>query len=204
MRTAPPDGPLGDAELARLSDLLAALPDPLQPLDPTSLDGYLCGLLLRRDAVPPARWLPWVLDVEGRAGAGAAATAAIAALVERRRDELDRAIERRAWFDPWIYAGDDDADPRLAMRPWVAGLSMALEHFPALDDPDDAEAIEALALLYAAFDADELEEAEALRAAIDATLPPSTLTEAAEDIVRAVLLLADLTRPRRAKPPRRR
>ena len=57
---------LDDASLARLQTLLGALPAPLQPLDVSALDGYLCGVLLQPKVLPWARWLPFVADLDGR------------------------------------------------------------------------------------------------------------------------------------------
>ena len=59
-------GPLTDAELARLQALLDKLPAPLEPLDTSALDGFLCGVLLQPQPVSPARWLRYVTDAEGR------------------------------------------------------------------------------------------------------------------------------------------
>ena len=42
-----PSRDLSDAEFAELDDLLAATPEPLEPLDVVMLDGYLCGLLVQ-------------------------------------------------------------------------------------------------------------------------------------------------------------
>ncbi|MFN9102596.1 MAG: UPF0149 family protein, partial [Betaproteobacteria bacterium] len=59
--------PLSDAELTELEQLLDSLPAPLEPLDISALDGYLCGVLLQPRLVPAAQWLRWVGDVEGQA-----------------------------------------------------------------------------------------------------------------------------------------
>ena len=48
------------------------MPAPLEPLDVSMLDGFLCGVLVQPQRVPDARWLPHVTDVDGRAAAGAA------------------------------------------------------------------------------------------------------------------------------------
>jgi uncharacterized protein len=61
-------------------------------------------------------------------------------------------------------------------------------------------------VLYAAFDPDDLEDADELLAVIETLEPPARLEEAVEDLVRSVLLLADIARPRMARsgqPPRR-
>jgi uncharacterized protein len=121
------------------------------------------------------------------------------ALVLRRHTEIDRAIAARQWFDPWIYALDGEATVAECVLPWVAGFAAATEAFPALMALDDAELIEPLALLFMHFDADDLEDAEALLAVIETLEPPSDLGEAVQDVVRALMLIADVTRPQR--PP---
>eukprot|EP01038_Epipyxis_sp_PR26KG_P002484 gene2484-3513_t len=63
----PDNTPLDDHDLSRLQTLLDDLPAPLQPLDVSALDGYLCGVLLQPQRVPDARWLPHVADIDGRA-----------------------------------------------------------------------------------------------------------------------------------------
>ena len=158
-----PETPLEDAGLARLQTLLDALPAPLQPLDVSALDGYLCGVLLQPKVLPPARWLPFVADLEGREAPPGPARDELHALVLQRHSEVDAAIGQRQWFDPWIYQldsddfdGDDDpadshadshedshADsPADSVLPWTAGFAAAMELFPelmALDHPDLVE-----------------------------------------------------------------
>lgn len=211
--TAP--APLNDADLARLEHLLSNLESPLQPLDLSALDGYLCGVLLQPRAAPLAQWWPHVVDVQGRAVPDTATTRELQQLVLRRHGELSRAISRRQWFDPWIFA-DDEADaaeaaeaanssepgdeeaPAAAVQavlPWVAGFAAAMEHFPQLMDRDDPELVEPLALLFMHFNPDDLEDADALLAMIETLEPPADLAEAVQDIVRALMLIADVARP---------
>lgn len=149
------------------------------------------------------------------------ALAAIETFVNRRHEVLAEAIAARRWFDPWIFefadgvdgsaggAGrssgssvDDDGATPAAVRdsvlPWVGGFALAAEQFPQLLQHDAAALAEPLALLYQHFDAADLEGLEdepQLAAALDEIEPPADLTEAAEDLVRAVLLLADVSRP---------
>ena len=60
----------------------------------------------------------------------------------------------------------------------------------------DAGALTApLALLYRHLAPDDLEDADDLLAEIETLMPPADLTEAVEELVRAVLLLADVSRP---------
>ncbi len=194
--TEPAAATFTDAELATLQALLDALPAPLQPLDVSALDGYLCGVLLQPARVAESRWLPRVADVDGRAVPRGTDLAPLHARVRRRHAELDRAIAARDWFDPWVFALDGDAAPGDCVLPWAAGFAAAMDAFPALMAGDDADLVEPLALLYRAFDADDLEDADALLAVIDTLEPPADLAEAVQDVVRAVMLIADVSRPR--------
>lgn len=211
---------LSDTEIAHLQGLLDALAPPGAgvadaPLDVSALDGYLCGVLLQPRPVPEREWWPF-------GGTAAHAPAGLAPLVRRRHEALDEAIGGRRWFDPWIF--ELEAEPKAAggpapgepaaaavrdsVLPWVAGFALAVERFPSLLRHDEQALAEPLALLYQHFDADDLEGLEdepALADALAETEPPADLGEAAEDLVRAVLLLADVSRPARpATPPARR
>ena len=193
-----PDHPLDDNDLERLGALLDDLPVPLEPLDVSALDGYLCGVLLQPRPVPAAQWLGRVADIEGRPAPAGPALDEMMSLVRRRQAELDHAIGQRQWFDPWIFPLDDEASATDCVLPWVAGFAAAMEQFPALMAVEDPELIEPLALLYLHFDPADLEDAEALTAVIETLEPPADLAEAVQDIVRAVMLIADVTRPRSA------
>ncbi len=192
-----------DADIARLESLLDALPAPLQPLDVCAVDGLLCGVLLQPQRPPPERWLALACDVEGRAVPAGAATEELHALLRRRHAELERAIGQRQWFDPWIFQLDDEATPADCVLPWVAGFAAAMEAFPALMAMTDPELVEPLALLFMHFDPEDLEDADALLEVINTLEPPEDLAEAVQDIVRALMLIADVTRPR-AEPAARR
>jgi uncharacterized protein len=191
--------PLDDDDLTRLQTLLDGLPAPLQPLDVSALDGYLCGVLLQPQRVPESRWLAHVADTDGRPAPAGAALEELQALTRRRHAELERAIGDRQWFDPWIYPpADEEADtsPSETVLPWVAGFATATNLFPALTDHPHPDLVEPLALLFMHFDPDDLEDADALAEVIQTLEPPSDLGEAVQDVVRALMLIADVTRPR--------
>jgi uncharacterized protein len=192
--------PLDDNDLTRLQTLLDDVPEPLQAMDVSALDGYLCGVLLQPRAVPFSRWWPYVIDLEGRPAGTSSALVEVQALVQRRHAELNAAIGDRQWFDPWIYQLDDDASPGECVLPWTAGFAAAMEFFPELMAMDDPELVEPLALLFMHFDPQDLEDADALIAVIDTLEPPNDMGEAVQDVVRALMLLADVSRPR-AKVP---
>jgi uncharacterized protein len=190
--------PLNDAEIGELDGLLASIHAPLQPMDASAVDGYLCGVLLQPVTISRDDWLPLIFDVDGRPAPHGPAAERIAALAQRRWHELQAAITARQWFDPWIFESDDpEASPVRAQLPWVAGFAAAFERFPGLAQLDSPRMTEPLAVLFAAFDPDDLEDADALHEVIETLEPPGTLAEAAEDLVRSVLLLADVSRPRR-------
>ena len=206
--------PLSDRELDELQAALDLVPAPLEALDVSMLDGYLCGVLLQPRRVAVSRWLPHVTDVDGRALPPRFDSARLGALVLRRHNALDDAIQRRQWFDPWVFelsdadaadnarvdegnADDDDADPGAidAVYPWVAGFATALELFPDLMALDAKALTEPLALVYRHLAPDDLEDADDLLAEIESLEPPEDLAEAVEGLVRATLLLADISRP---------
>ena len=188
--------PLTDADLERLQALLDGLPPPLQPLDVSALDGFLCGVLLQPRRVEPARWLAHVADADARPAPAGPALDAAHALVLRRHQELDLAIGTRQWFDPWIYPLDGEAGPSECVLPWIAGFAAAMEAFPALMALGAPDLVEPLALLFMHFDPDDLEDADALIAIIETLEPAADLAEAVQDIVSALMLIADVTRPR--------
>lgn len=196
--------PLSDREIAALQALLDAVPAPLEPLDVVSLDGYLCGVLVQPERVAQARWLAHVCDGDGRPLPPGYDPAPLHALVRRRYAELDSAIARRQWFDPWVFesseAGASDGDAvRRAVFPWVAGIAAAFELFPGVMRLPDEATVEALALLYRHLDAEDLDDADDLLAEIESLEPVADLAEAVEGLVRATLLLADAAAP--AGPP---
>lgn len=231
-RPVPP--PLGEREIDELQALLDRVPPPLEPLDVTMLDGFLCGVLLQPQRVAEAQWLPFVTDIDqGRPVPGRFDAARLRQLVLRRHGELNAAIVARQWFDPWVFelddaedtqeeddgfADEDEAPPEVdAVYPWVAGFAAAVDRFGGLMQLDEQKLTEPLALLFQHLAPDDLEDADDLLAEIETMEPPADLTEAVETLVRATLLLADVSRPvqaaagprgprppiRRGPPPRR-
>jgi uncharacterized protein len=206
--------PWSERELDELQSLLDRVPAPLEPLDVSMLDGFLCGLLVQPRQVPAERWLAHIADADGRALPRGFDATRLHALALRRHAELNTAIAQRQWFDPWVFELDDEAsdedgvdddadDASLgdspaavdAVYPWVAGFATALELFPQLMEQDSPALTEPLALLYRHLDPDDLEDADALLAEIETLEPPAELGEAVEGLVRATLLLADVSRP---------
>lgn len=191
----PPATPLTEADMAELERRLDAVPSPLEPLDLMMLDGFLVGVLLQPEPQPESRWMRHVSDVDGRELPAGFDAEPLRALVRRRHGELNRAIHGRQWFDPWVFELDDEADPLETVMPWVAGFATAMELFPQLMRNDSQQVLEPLAVLYRAFDPDDLEDADDLLEMIEQIEPPADLAEAVEGLVTSTLLLADVTRP---------
>ncbi|WP_138855164.1 YecA/YgfB family protein [Inhella inkyongensis] len=200
-----------DLDLDALQDLLDAVPAPLEPLDVSMLDGYLTAIALQPKAPPPAEWMRWVLDSEeGRAPPAGFKAEPIRALAMRRLQELDAAIRGRQWWDPWVFAphdeDDEPGDPEDwetilgAIYPWVAGFALGADSFPqGLMGCKDSDLLEGLAGIYQFLDAEDLEDADELLEAIEGIEPPKHLDEAVEHLVAHSLLLADVSRPFKAK-----
>ncbi len=182
-------------EWQQLQDLLDQVPAPLTPLDVSAVDGFLCGLLLQPNEIDSQKWLPCITDADARALPAGFDAAALHARVLQRHEQLRRAIASRQWFDPWVFELDEQASASECVLPWVAGFALAMERFPGLLSSSDAQVLEPLALIYLHFDAEDLEDADALQAMIDTLEPPADLAEAVQDLVRSVMLLADVTRP---------
>lgn len=201
--STPPEA-WSDDDLDELQSLLDEVPAPLEPLDVSMLDGFLAALILQPKPVPLSDWWRWVLDSEeGRPAPARYDAQPLLQLVQRRERELKQAIADRQWFDPWVFELDEEASPSETVLPWVAGFALAADLFPALMNLDESQLTEPLAQLYMHLDPEDLEDAEALLEEIESLEPPEELDEAVESLVRATLLLADVSRPRPAVKPQR-
>jgi uncharacterized protein len=187
--------------MAELDALLGSLPPQHEALDVVLLDGYLCGVLLQPRPVPEAAWVARITDLDAKPPPAGFNSARLAALVRRRYAELNSAIERRDWFDPWVYELEEDVSPSETVLPWVAGFAAAVDTFTELMDRHEEMIVEPLATLYRHFDPEDLEDADALLAEIETLELPVDLPEAVEDLVRSVLLIADVSRPRPSAAP---
>ena len=216
-----PSTDLSDAEFRELDELLAEAPAPLEAMDAVMLDGYLCGVIVQPERIAPERWLPWVLDAQGRAFASDPAWGdypRARALMLRRHAALNRAIEGEGWFDPLILEDDPDvapveaaeaAGPRAGdgaaaalaplsrpLAPWVAGFHFASGTFGGLVESGDPAVALTLARLWRHLPVEDEAERE-LVALMDREAPLASVDEAIADLVAAVAELAELTRDAR-------
>lgn len=229
---APPSRPalaaaaqdLSDAECAELDELLAAIPEPLQPLDAVMLDGYLCGVIVQPSLIAADDWLPFVFDAGGhRWGAAEPEPEQLRAraLIVRRHTALNRSIAEFGAFDPFILeplptvqtrepagggAGSSDTAAPAPLDPigdallsWVAGFDQALQVFPGLDELGDERVAMALARLLRFLPEAEAESGQAVADVLARERPLATLDDAIAEVVACVAELYDITEPLRYK-----
>ncbi len=199
--------PLDEGDIDVLQNELDRVPAPLEPLDVSMVDGFLCGVLLQPETVESPQWLRHITDADGRPLPPCSVDVVrLRSLVLRRHAELRSAIDRRQWFDPWVFElsddevdadeADDATSASHAVYAWVAGFATAQTFFPGLMSLDAASLTEPLALIYRHLDPDDLEDADELIDEIATLEPPQDLASAVEELVRATLLLADVSQPR--------
>jgi uncharacterized protein len=216
---------LTDSEFVELDELLATTPEPLQALDASMLDGYLCCVLVQPRLIEVDEWLPNIFDYDGGLlpdDVDPVWLARIRELVERRHTALNRQMVEDGWFDPVILdlaeptepeviPADEDADQKQArttyegmslisrtLMPWVAGFQHAALCFPELMDMTDDAVMAALARLYRHLPAETDEEREVV-ATLDREHPLKDIDEAVEELVVTVADLCDLTQEQRYK-----
>ncbi|MBC7957870.1 MAG: UPF0149 family protein [Cytophagales bacterium] len=209
---------LTDAEFAELDELLAATPEPLQPVDAVMLDGFLCGVLVQPLLLESAAWLPHVFDFDATPlpdEVDAVWQERATALILRRHAALNRAMAEDGWFNPLVLEFDDehprqppaDGEPdpldglseiSQALMPWVAGFQHATLCFPDLAEMPDDAVMTALARLYRHLPAETDEEREVV-ATLEREHPLKDLEEAIEELVVTVADLYDLTGEQRYK-----
>ena len=154
------DQDLSEAEFGELDEILAAVPEPLEPLDAVMLDGFLCGVIVQPRLINAGEWMPFVFDAGGHrwgeAEPGPEQTRA-RELILRRHSALNRSIAEFGGFDPFVLEplpaegdpvepADEPVDPvRATISPWVSGFDQALQLLPELTDLSDAEVDETVA-----------------------------------------------------------
>jgi uncharacterized protein len=216
--SAPPSRPpagaeardLNDAEFVELDELLAQVPEPLEPLDVVMLDGFLAAIVVQPELIVAERWLPYVFDAGGHRWGEAELSAEqlrARVLIARRYAAVNRSLAEHRSFDPLILEPDEEAtadagvEPILdattrAILPWVAGFEFAASVFAGLDDVADDAVGTALARLYRFLPADA-EDERTVAAIVARERPLETLDDAIEEIVACVADLYDLTEPLR-------
>ena len=207
---------LTDAEIGELEDLLAAIPEPFEPLDVSMIDGYLCGILAQPVALEPAQWIAGAFDWNAEDGAEplkpetpgwhAAKHERLLGLIHRRHQALHEAMVNDGWFDPIVMEAEgEDGQPlkgkaliAATLGTWVMGFEHAQNLFPDLTDLADEDLPDLLACLWRHLPA-QTEEEQAYTKALDQEHPLKSLDAALEDLVMNVVTIADVGRQQRLK-----
>jgi uncharacterized protein len=206
---------LSDAEFAELDELLAAIPEPLEPLDAVMLDGFIAGVLVQPELIDAERWLPHVFDAGGhRWGESEPGPEQLRAreLIARRCAAMNRSLAEFGGFDPLILEPDEADEAEAAAKPeapeelpdpitrailpWVAGFEFAASILPGLYALDDDAVATTLTRLYRFLPAESAEE-EATAELLAKERPLPTLDAAIEELIVCVAELYDLTAPAR-------
>jgi uncharacterized protein len=206
--------PLSDGEIGELDQILGAIPDERDPLDVDMMDGFLVGILLQPDLVPPPAWLPLIFDADGRnaASGDAGQEKRAAELIMRRYQELAACIAAREPFDPIVFELEDEhgevvegKEGIVALAPWAAGFTNAVNAFPSLreaaENDEDLAATMIGILRHLPIDPDaaaDIREAfDREQTDIDREVPLADLDDALDELMTCVFEIADITRPNR-------
>lgn len=215
---------LSDTEVHELDELLAATPEPLQPLDIVMLEGYLCGVLVQPVLLDGEQWLAPIFDLDATplpSTIDPGWLARISVLIRHHHAALNHRLVDEGWFDPLVFeaaasdagtsAGtstktptDLDAETALeppaypALWPWALGFQYAVLQFPALGEVADDEVSATLDRVFRHLPAQTDEERQDV-ARIDAEYPLANLDDAIEELVNNVIALFDLTHAARYK-----
>ena len=102
--------PLNDDEFVELGELLAAMPEPFEPMEPDYMDGFLTALLCLPDEPSPGDWMPYIFDSQARQDAALAdpdEQDRLEELIYRRYRSIDTTLARCRPIDPIIYEIED-------------------------------------------------------------------------------------------------
>jgi uncharacterized protein len=129
------DTPLSDEELAQLEAALldTGLDDPM---DLSTLDGYLCAVLSGPFTLTPAQWMPWVWDVElGRdtpAFASDKEARRVSNLLLRfAREIADTLDEAPGEFEPMFFERENAGEIIVVIADWCFGYVKGMSLDPA-------------------------------------------------------------------------
>ena len=113
-----------DPELYRLQDLLDTIPSDWKGMNVVELDGYVAGLIVCPDTVPPAEWLPgvWGSNVGFEDAEGTEPTIAA---VMAHYDRIARKLAERPEDYAPVLGVDADSGEEL-WEPWVGGFERAM------------------------------------------------------------------------------
>jgi len=121
LTTIPLDGP---ADLEELDCFLGSDRAPPDCMGLSELDGFLAGIVVGPELIPPAEWLPHVWRCDEQAFADAAEAQTILAIVLRRYNEIaDGVRSLPVTFRPVMVEQDDGT---MDASDWAVGFIQAM------------------------------------------------------------------------------
>ena len=144
-----------DESLERLAGMLGGLADEGEPMTVGEMDGFVTGLVVYPEHVPPSEWLPivWGADTEFRSSVEAEAMAS--ALIQHYNS-----VARTLAFEPERYGPVlevVEGTGEVLWEAWIEGFARAMRLRPGAwtriegsDELDVIEAVHVIHTLYAA------------------------------------------------------
>lgn len=134
------------AHLQRLDQMLLDLADDSEAMLLSELDGFLAGVIVSPDPVPPGEWLRavWDGEDEGRAPfENITDVEALVGLIMHHYNVIVRALDRRGRYSP-IFEVDTRNDETL-WEMWIDGFARAVQLRPQgwnrIVESDDEDAV---------------------------------------------------------------
>lgn len=183
-------------EIELLGELLAQLPEALEPMEADTLDGFLTALCLLRHPPEIDEWMSLVFDLNGNAErlVRDKRYAGLRSLILRRGSELDACIAAKKPIDPILYA-EDDADYAAALAPFADGFALACTRWNELLEEKNLAVRAALVGILRYTDlVDEDESTKELVEGIDRDVAFVNIDEALADLQACVAEIAEVTR----------
>ena len=187
--------PLNDDEFVELGELLAAMPEPFEPMEPDYMDGFLTALLCLPDEPSPGDWMPYIFDSQARQDAALAdpdEQDRLEELIYRRYRSIDTTLARCRPIDPIIYEIEDNrgrpvrgADSVAAVIPFALGFSEVINRWEGLKDSTDDRINGALLGILRHLPDDVAGDLAEIKADLDLESPIENLDQALEDIAAA-------------------
>lgn len=207
--------PLNDDEFVELGELLAAMPEPFEPMEPDYMDGFLTALLCLPDEPSPGDWMPYIFDSQARQDAALAdpdEQDRLEELIYRRYRSLDTTLARCRPIDPIIYEIEDNrgrpvrgADSVAAVIPFALGFSEVINRWEGLKDSTDDRINGAMLGILRHLPDDVAGDLAEIKADLDLESPIENLDQALEDIAESVAEIAAVTRgfEKKEEPPKK-
>ena len=208
--------PLTDDEFVELGELLAAMPEPYEPMEADVMDGFLTALLCLPEEPSPGIWMPYIFDAEAREGAALANEAdqdRLEELIYRRYRTIDSGLARCKKLDPIIYEIEDERGRPVrgpagvdAIVPFALGFAEVVDRWPGLKEHPSELVSSALLGILRHLPDDIAGDLAEVKAELDEESPIEDLDQALEDVAESVAEIVSVTRgfkPAEAPKPHR-